>query len=83
MAKPPDLASAVHRASSPRPKTAAERRYSPPATRQGTKGVLIHVTPEMSKALRRLAIDEDTTLQALGVRAFELLLADTMANESN
>ena len=82
MAKPPDLASAVHRASGPHPKTAARRRYSPPATRQGTKGVLIHVTPEMSKALRRLAIDEDTTLQALGVRAFELLLTDATVDAS-
>ena len=28
----------------------------------------------MSKALRQLALDEDTTLQALGVEAFERLL---------
>ena len=36
----------------------------------------------MSRALRRLAIDEDTTLQALGVRAFELLLADAPPDAS-
>ena len=77
MAKAPDLASAVHQASGPRrQKKKPDRPYSQPTTRQGTKGVVIHVTPEMSRALRKLAIDEDITLQALGVRAFEALLAD-------
>ena len=30
----------------------------------------------MSKALRQLALDEDTTLQALGLEAFERLLEE-------
>jgi len=36
--------------------------------------VLIHVSPELSRRLRQLALDEDTTLQALGLEAFERLL---------
>ena len=82
MAKAPDLASAVHEASGPRRKKTPRRPYSPPVTRQGTKGVVIHITPEMSRALRRLAIDEDTTLQALGVKAFAALLAEADQAES-
>ena len=72
-----DLASAVHNAgkpAGPAPGPGDARRV--PKSRQGTKGVLIHVTPTMSKALRQLALDEDTTLQALGVEAFERLLAE-------
>ena len=66
-----DLASAVHDAGKT---TDTETTYRAPKSRQGRKGVLIHVTPEMSKALRQLALDEDTSLQALGVEAFERLL---------
>ena len=72
-----DLASAVHNAGNPTQPTAGPdtaKRVS--KTRLGTKGVLIHVTPRMSKALRQLALDEETTLQALGVEAFERLLEE-------
>ena len=72
-----DLVSAVHNAgksAEPGPGPVAARRV--PKTRQGTKGILIHVTPTMSKALRQLALDEDTTLQALGVEAFEHLIEE-------
>ena len=72
-----DLASAVHNAGNPAQPTAGpDTAKRVPKTRQGTKGVLIHVTPPMSKALRQLALDEDTTLQALGVEAFERLLEE-------
>ena len=79
MAKPNtrDLASAVHDAGKPRPGPDATTRV--PKSRQGRKGVLIHVTPDMSKALRQLALDEDTTLQALGEEAFERLLDERRA----
>ena len=66
-----DLASAVHNAGRT---TDADTTRRVPQSRQGRKGVLIHVTPDMSRALRQLALDEDTTLQALGVEAFERLL---------
>ena len=47
-----------------------------PASRRGKKGVLIYVDLETAKALKRLAIDRDTTLQALGVQALEALLEE-------
>lgn len=68
-----DLASAVHNAGKT---TRAETTHRAPKSRQGRKGVLIHVTPELSKALRQLALDEDTTLQALGEEAFTRLLEE-------
>ena len=43
-------------------------------SRQGKRGVLIHVSPELSRRLRQLALDEDATLQALGLEALERLL---------
>lgn len=69
-----ELAHAVHGAArAPQPSPAAQGR-SPPRSRQGKRGVLIHVSPELSRRLRQLALDEDTTLQALGLEAFERLL---------
>ena len=43
--------------------------------REGLVGVMLHVDPELRRRLRHLALDEDTTLQALGVEALEDLLA--------
>ena len=79
MAKPNnrDLVSAVHNAGkSAEPIAGPVATRHVPKTRQGTKGILTHVTPTMSKALRQLALDEDTTLQALGLEAFERLLEE-------
>ena len=79
MAKPNnrDLVSAVHNAEkSAEPTAGPVATRHVPKTRQGTKGILTHVTPTMSKALRQLALDEDTTLQALGLEAFERLLEE-------
>ena len=76
MARPPiDIASAVHgaarkRASPPAP----EHTTNKPRSRQGTKGIVTYVSPELSRALRLLALDEDTSLQALGLEAFQALL---------
>ena len=61
--------------------TALERaRRSTPAaatrpSRVGKKGMLIHIDPELSRRLKHLAVDEDKTLQQLGVEALEMLLA--------
>lgn len=75
-----DLAAAVHGAaqkqtSEPTPeKLRNQPRSYRPASREGKKGVLIHVSHAMSKQLRQLALDEDTTVQALGHEALENLL---------
>ena len=44
-------------------------------SRTGLKTVVIYVDQEVSKALRILAIQQNTTLQALGEQAFDLVLA--------
>ena len=62
-------------------KTALERsRNSTPSaatrpSRVGKKGMLIHIDPTLSRRLKHLAVDEDKTLQQLGVEALEMLLA--------
>ena len=49
---------------------AAKRR---PA-REGKKGILGHFSPELSRALNIMAIEEGTTVQALMGEAFDLLM---------
>ena len=77
MARPPvDLEAAVHGAAR-RPKSTPAPDRSPtkkPRSRDGTKGIVTYVSPELSLALRRLALDEGTTLQALGLEAFRALM---------
>jgi hypothetical protein len=55
-------------------KDVASRTRNPPATRAGRKGIVIYVDQEVAAAIRRLASDLNTTVQALGTTAFELLL---------
>lgn len=61
--------------------TALERARRTPATaskrpsRVGKKGMLIHIDPALSRSLKHLAVDEDKTLQQLGVEALEMLIA--------
>ncbi len=47
-----------------------------PRTRQGKKGLVLYVEPEMTVAIRQLALANGTDVQALGRRALELLFAD-------
>jgi len=54
-------------------KTVARHRRNPPATRSGRKGIVIYVEREVAAAIRRLAMDYDTTVQALGETAFKYL----------
>ena len=73
-----DLAAAVHGAAKPAAAEAATP-LPPPArpaarSRRGTKGVVIHVQPALWRRLRQLALDEETSVQALGVEAFTRLL---------
>ncbi|HWE18835.1 MAG TPA: hypothetical protein VG758_16880 [Hyphomicrobiaceae bacterium] len=55
-------------------KDVASRRRNPPTTRAGRKGIVIYVDQDVAAAIRRLAGDLNTTVQALGTTAFELLL---------
>ncbi len=46
-----------------------------PASRQGKKVLSLFVEPEAWRQLRNMALEEDTTTQALGVEALNLLFA--------
>ena len=51
------------------------RRTTPlPKSRAGKTGIVVYVAPELARALRHLAVDEGSSLQALGVEALEALL---------
>ena len=52
------------------PETNSKRR---PA-REGKKGILGHFSPELSRTLNIMAIEEGTTVQALMGEAFDLLM---------
>ena len=43
-------------------------------TREGKKGILGHFSPELSRTLNIMAIEESTTVQALMGEAFDLLM---------
>ena len=73
-----DLAGAVHGAARPgaaKPVPSTTARPGRGRSRQGKRGILIHVDPELARRLKHLATDQDTTLQALGVEALQRLLA--------
>lgn len=75
-----DLAGAVHGAAQPAAATPAPAMTETPKpgrghSRRGKHGILIHVEPEMARRLKHLAVERDTSLQALGVEAFTRLLA--------
>ena len=44
------------------------------SAREGKKGILGHFSPELSRALNIMAIEEGTTVQALMGEAFDLLM---------
>lgn len=56
--------------------TAVETPPSYPKHRQGKKALIAYFSPNVSKALRQLALDEDTTMQALLGEAIDLLMRD-------
>lgn len=47
-----------------------------PGSRAGKVAVLLRVEPGVRRALRQLALDEGTSVQALGVEALMRLLAE-------
>ena len=73
-----DLAGAVHGAAQPAAVTPATTSTPGPGrapSRRGKHGILVHVDPELARRLKHLAVERDTSLQALGVEAFTRLLA--------
>ena len=54
----------------------AETPQSYPKHRQGKKALIAYFSPNVSKALRQLALDEDTTMQSLLGEAVDMLMRD-------
>jgi len=54
--------------------TTPEPPPSYPKHRQGKKALIAYFPPNVSKALRQMALDEDTTMQALLGEAVDLLM---------
>jgi hypothetical protein len=46
-----------------------------PKTREGKKGLVLYVPPEVTLALRKLALENGSDVQRMGWRALELLFA--------
>lgn len=69
------LATAVNRAAGADSQSGARSAKGSrvPPSRQGKKGVLLHVDPGIAKRLKLLAVEHDTTIEALGVEALGLL----------
>ncbi len=47
-----------------------------PKHRQGKKALIAYFSPGVSKALRQMALDEDSTMQSLLGEAIDLLMRD-------
>ena len=58
------------------PPSPADTPQSYPKHRQGKKALIAYFSPSVSKALRQLALDEDTTMQSLLGEAVDLLMRD-------
>jgi len=66
---------AVQSGSAPPLPPVEDRRYVPPPSRTGTAPVTVHLSPEGRRILRQLALDEESSVQALMVEAVNMLLA--------
>ena len=88
MAKRPSLADSLHKAandktgqtlsqeiSAPPESSQAQlpRRKSVPPSRKGKKAVTGHFDPAVSRQLKQLALDRDTTVQSLLAEALNIL----------
>lgn len=54
--------------------SALQRSSKRRPAREGKKGILGYFSPELSRALNIMAIEEDSTVQALMGEAFDLLM---------
>ena len=70
----PNLADAVHGAS--RADRRSRSKVPSSASAGATKGVLLRLPTELHRQLRQLALDDGTSLQALGVEALQRLLKE-------
>ena len=69
-----NLADAVHGAS--RADKRPRENTAPDADTEAMKGVLLRLPPKLHRQLRQLSLDQNTTLQALGVEALERILEE-------
>ena len=69
-----NLADAVHGAARADKRTRSKALSR--ADTGATKGVLLRLPTELHRQLRQLALDDDTSLQALGMEALEWLLEE-------
>ena len=67
MTTPPNFAAAMQAGTTP-PKTQR------PPSRRSTRGWVVHLDPDRHRRLKLAAVMNDTSLQALGVEAADLLL---------
>lgn len=76
--KRPSLATSMKALKSDAPDTPAPRPPAPyhAATRDGMKRLLIPVAPAFHKRLKRLAVDQDMTLEAMTRAALEAYLSE-------
>ncbi|WP_420608292.1 ribbon-helix-helix domain-containing protein [Novosphingopyxis sp.] len=58
------------------PPSVADTPQSYPKHRQGKKALIAYFSPAVSKALRQMALDEDSTMQSLLGEAIDLLMRD-------
>lgn len=69
-----DTTKAVELPIAPLHGTAAETNGKRRPAREGKKGILGHFSPDLSRALNIMAIEEGTTVQGLMGEAFDLLM---------
>lgn len=70
------FANVAERETKPAAAPVAETPSSYPKHRQGKKALIAYFSPGVSKALRQMALDEDTTMQSLLGEAIDLLMRD-------
>jgi hypothetical protein len=71
-----DEAAREEEAAQARSKPRKDKAKKPkPSTRAGKKGLVLYVQPEVTLALRKLALDNNSDVQRMGRRALELLFA--------
>ena len=70
------FANVAEREAKPTEAPAADTPQSYPKHRQGKKALIAYFSPGVSKALRQMALDEDTTMQSLLGEAIDLLMRD-------
>ena len=88
MAKRPSLADSLHKAANDKggeslsqeisaqsqsSQEVSPRKQSVPPSRQGKKAVTGHFDPAVSRQLKQLALDRDTTVQSLLTEALNIL----------